>query len=141
MNKKIIMALFCLTTLVIGCKKYEDGPMFNLRSKKARVANTWIVSQYLLNNKDLTEDMSKKNLLYVLETTKDGVYSSYYPGAKNFIAKGKWMFSSDNKNLILIASTNKTETFEIHKLTEKELHLVLMSNSGKTKEDLYFKPY
>lgn len=141
MTKKVTLIVLCLTAFISGCKKYEENSLFNFHSKKARFANTWVLNQYLLNTKDLTEGLAKKNELFVLETTKEGAFSKYYPGASGFLAKGQWLFSDDLKNVSFISTTNKTEVFTIKRLEEKNLHLVKYSNNNKTKEDFYFKPY
>src|SRR5690554_5578308 len=45
---KLILFLFLFTS--IGCSKYEEGSFFTLRTKKARITNTWIPVKYVYPN-------------------------------------------------------------------------------------------
>jgi hypothetical protein len=53
--KKI--TLFGLSILIIGgaisCKKYDDGPAFSLRSKKARAVAEWNVKSYTVDGENM----------------------------------------------------------------------------------------
>lgn len=56
---KTKLRLSCLLILISvfvfdGCKKYDEGAMISLRSKKERIANTWHFVKYVLGNSDVT---------------------------------------------------------------------------------------
>jgi hypothetical protein len=43
--KLMTIAILCIgiTSTYTSCKKYDEGPALSLKSKKARVANEWII--------------------------------------------------------------------------------------------------
>lgn len=49
MKTKTILLLFLITTLLSACKKYEDGPLLSLRTKKARLVGRWLYQSYFIN--------------------------------------------------------------------------------------------
>lgn len=133
----VLAGLFTIT--INSCKKYEEGPLLSLRSKTARVANTWKVDKYLKNGVDETTQKysasgDKRN--YTETFTKDGVYSYSYIDDQGDSkgGAGKWEFQ--NKNLEIKrsgVSGQSTETLVILKLKEKEFWFWYM-DSGDKKE-------
>jgi hypothetical protein len=60
-NKISLLALLFIAltlTSIQGCKKYEDGPAISLRSRSARLSNTWRVENYKVNGDDYTSLVS-----------------------------------------------------------------------------------
>ena len=105
---------------ISGCGKYEDGPGFSLRSKKARVAGEWDVksigtqlmgSQYAINM-----DFARDRGLTVTTTY------SYYGYSGGYTYAGSWDFASDKEQLMLTIDGSVT-AFEIKRLTNKEMWL------------------
>lgn len=94
------MKILKLTTLLIGltlifgtsCGKYEEGPGISFRSKKARVANEWIVDQYVYANGDVEKE-SESN---ILELTKDGGVTVIFSGGT---LTGAWEFVKDKEEI------------------------------------------
>jgi len=117
-----------------SCKKYPDGPVFSLETKKARLCNSWKLESYYYNGFDSTA--SAKNYFlkdYALNINKSGDYSfSYNYSRRGFLFSvdeaGKWVFSNSKKDVIFTkASGNTTPAvgsngmWEILRLKEKEL--------------------
>jgi hypothetical protein len=124
-NFKNLTYLTLAGTTAIGvssCGKYEDGPNFSLRSKKARVVGDWnlktIGSTVLDDNYGTTVNM---------EFDKNGSFTqtiNYSYGTYNYSYSyaGDWDFSSNKEHLLITADGN-TDTLEIKRLTNKEMWL------------------
>jgi hypothetical protein len=96
------------------CKKYPDGPQFSFRSRTTRVANTWKVAKYMVNDKDLTSQVTDYTETY----TNDGNYS--YSWGK-YKGTGTWAFQNQDLEIRLTGITNQSSyTMVILKLEEKE---------------------
>jgi hypothetical protein len=124
-NFKNLTYLTLAGTTAIGissCGKYEDGPNFSLRSKKARVVGDWNVktigSTVLDDNYGTTVNM---------EFDKNGSFTqtiNYSYGTYNYSYSyaGDWDFSSNKEHLLITADGN-TDTLEIKRLTNNEMWL------------------
>lgn len=117
------MAAVMLSTA--SCSKYEEGPAISLRSKKARVANTWKIESAYRNGNDVTADYDQ----YQLQMTTNGdakLVALYTSG--NFTVEyetdGTWKFSDDKETLVLDFNNDEADTrYQILRLKEKELWL------------------
>lgn len=117
------MAAVMLSTA--SCSKYEEGPAISLRSKKARVANTWKIESAYRNGNDVTADYDQ----YQLQMTTNGdakLVALYTSG--NFTVEyetdGTWKFSDDKETLVLDFNNDDADTrYQILRLKEKELWL------------------
>jgi hypothetical protein len=98
-----------------SCSKYEDGPSFSLRTKKARLAGDWEVVR--IGSETYPQGG------YSLEMTfdKDGDFEfNYSYGAYSYGYQGDWEFSSDKEDLE-VTIDNEVNEWEILRLTNKEL--------------------
>lgn len=126
-NTKTIIFSGLLSVLVVlpSCSKYEDGPGISLRTKKARVANTWEVESASRNGEDVTNDYDE----FTLKTTKDGdaeLAALYTAGnfSYEYDTQGTWMFADDKENLMLdFEEDDADRTYQILRLTEDEMWL------------------
>ncbi len=110
------IAFFGLT----ACNKYEDGPKISLRSKKERVANTWVIEKAIRNGNDVTDEYT----IYTLTTSKDGdaKLNAAVTGSFTYTTDGTWEFNSNKENLIFDYENNNADnTYQILKLKEDEL--------------------
>lgn len=105
---------------ISGCGKYEDGPGFSLRSKKARVAGEWDVksigNQLLGSQYTINMDFARDGGLTVTSTY------SYYGYSGGYTYTGSWDFASDKEQLMLTVD-GSVQAFEIKRLTNKEMWL------------------
>ena len=114
--------LFLAATIVTvlnfsSCSKYEDGPMFSLRTKKARLSGDWEVVR--IGNETYPQD----GYSIEMEFEKEGDFSfSYFYGASSYSYNGEWEFASDKEDLDIIIE-NQVQTFEILRLKNDELWL------------------
>lgn len=130
----IFMASFLL--LIASCKKYEEGPALSLRSKAARVANTWKIEQYLYNGSDQTSLINAAMPNYREVYDKDGNYSFSYDGNSG---SGRWEFQNDKMEIKRSGvSSQSSETLYILKLKEKEFWYYIMS--GNDREEIHLIP-
>ncbi|MFA6924208.1 MAG: hypothetical protein WC223_08115 [Bacteroidales bacterium] len=119
--KKLIeistVVIFILSITFSSCKKYDDGPMISLASKKSRVVNKWVYESVMQNGVNTT---SFYTAVYdYIELKKDGSISCV-KGAVSI--NGTWAFDSKKENIITtIASDVKTN--KILKLKSDEMWL------------------
>jgi hypothetical protein len=110
-NKLMLAAAVIIMLNVSSCGKYDDGPEFSLRTKKARLTGEWQVVKVAGETPDgeLTFEFEKNG-----DFTAKYKYSGY---SQNITGDWEW----DNKKegvTITIGSTS--EDWEIKRLTNKE---------------------
>ncbi|MFT6002016.1 MAG: hypothetical protein ACI95T_000774 [Flavobacteriales bacterium] len=104
---KLIPVIFA-SILIFGtsCNKYEDGPKLSLRSKKARMTNTWKI----ITATDADDDVTAGYEGITWTFTEDGSYTRGGETAAGFEPNetGKWEFGKiDGRNKTqLIISTD-----------------------------------
>lgn len=108
---KLFTRLSILTlsiALLFSCKKYEEGPGISFRSKKERIANTWIIEKYVHSNG--TEHTSTNE--HFLELKKDGGVNldDLYSGFND-----EWSFES-NKDRLKISVHFDNEVYNFIRL-------------------------
>jgi hypothetical protein len=120
----ILIAGLVITTNT-GCKKYPEGPTISFRSKAERVANTWKVDNYKVNESDYTSLVSNYTETY----TKEGNYS-YSWGIIN--GTGTWAFQNNNNEVKITGTSNQSDyTLVILKLEEKQFWYYYMDGNDK----------
>ncbi len=123
--KKLAIAMSLLLGVTTGCKKYEEGPAFSLRTKKSRVANTWKIDKAYSDGEDVTDSYDQ----YELYMSKDGdaelvaIYSfGNFTG--EFETQGTWKFEDSKETLVLdFQDDDADESYQILKLKNDELWL------------------
>ncbi len=115
LKTRIIQLLFigALVPTFQSCQKYDDGPMFSIRTRTQRVSNQWTVDNYKINGSDYTSLASS----YTETFSKSGAYSyswSILSGA------GTWAFQNKDKEIKLTGNDDQSSrTLYILKLEEK----------------------
>lgn len=118
-------------TLMIGtsCKKYEEGPSFSLRTKKARIVNTWTVEKTVVDGTEYTTTEQERSNS-TLEIKKDGTFTSTSSdgnGGSTSIS-GTWEFGDKKESI-------KT-TFTFGGVsTTNESTIILLKNKEWATED------
>ncbi len=129
---KTAFAFLAIAIVLIAtqsCKKYPDGNGISLRSRTARVENTWKVENYKINGTDFTSLVTD----YTETFTKNGTYS-YKWGSKN--GDGGWNFQNKDSEIKLNGSEDQTSrTLIILKLEEKTFWYYYME--GNDRHDLH----
>lgn len=123
--KKIAIIMALILGVSTGCKKYEEGPVISLRTKKARVANTWKIEKAFNDGQDVTSSYDQ----YELYMSKDGdaklvtIYA-YGDFTGEFETDGTWKFEDSKETLVLdYEDDDADEKYQILKLKENELWL------------------
>lgn len=131
-NIVVITAVF---SAFMSCSKYEEGPKISLRSKEARVENTWKVEKYYKNGEDKTADFFADKINYIETFTEDNKWSlSYTDGDDSELEtdSGTWDFDKEDKTLIDRNAGGSTwEELTILKLKNKEFWFWYMDGSDK----------
>lgn len=128
---------FLILFIFISCKKYEEGPVFSLRSKKERVANDWRMHAYFENGVDKTTDYLNiyQGAKYSMSKTENFVFSYKFLGVIAIEQSGEWHFNSNKTGIIFTQLSPSADSWvlDIKRLKEKEMWLT-ESDSGITKE-------
>ena len=114
----LFTALACL--LLFSCNKYEDGPLFSLRTKKARLTGTWKLEK--VNGTSPPFEMQLE-----FEFEKDGDYTESQTFGTGIMSDttitGEWEFREDGEDLYL-EHEGGGDYYNINRLTMNELILV-----------------
>jgi hypothetical protein len=129
-NHKNLLLILLLVFVFMACKKYDEGPAFSLRSKKARVAGKWLTEMWLVNK---YEQVTMLDTNRTAEFTNDGIYRYHEYNPFTHIAKnleGNWAFRSEKEQLLLTlpgnSDTSSYQVWDILRLKNKELRLELV---------------
>ena len=119
-----------ILTLVIlisyGCTKYDDGPAFSLRTKKARLSGEWELEEYNMNGvSQLTG--SDYNIIWEFERNGDFTQTLDYR-SYSYNYNGEWEFD-DNGEELEIQTSYGTQTWEINRLSSNDLWLEVTTNN------------
>jgi hypothetical protein len=89
--KNTFLFLFLLTlssSLFLGCKKYEDGPKFTLRTVKHRLTSgTWRLTELTINGSNVTDSYNEINFSYNFKT--DGSLATTTTYTQSFTYSGQ----------------------------------------------------
>lgn len=120
----LLLAAFMVPTIQ-SCSKYPEGPAISLRSRAERVANTWKVENYKINETDYTSLVAG----YEQTFSKSGAYSFSWGSTSG---SGNWAFQNDEAEIrITGVNTTSSETLFIVKLKEKEFWYYIMDGNDK----------
>lgn len=124
--KKLVNQLLFLTLaasfVLTGCK-YDDGPNFSLRTKKARLVGEWQLDEVEIDGTDYTSEFNR----WEIEFKKDNKYNlsaeiiNAYYGNITINDDGEWDFSNDKLELEVKSDDGEQTDYEIKRLTNKEL--------------------
>jgi len=120
-KKKLLIVSACLA--LISCGKYESGPKFSLKTKKARISNTWKIEEFIIhipyNGTSYGAQFDETARFYF---DKNGIYK--YTGINNLNCNGVWKLINNSEN-ILINTDCDIDTLTILKLKSKEFWYIL----------------
>lgn len=113
-----------IPAFVLASCQYEDGPKFSLRSKKARVINTWYIDKLYQDGNDKTDMYKGIFVNYKLEFKSDDTYTLYYKlyNAVDYNENGTWKFSDDKSKVQWTPSgSSSSSDFKILRLKNDEM--------------------
>ncbi|MBN8702173.1 MAG: hypothetical protein J0M08_03855 [Bacteroidetes bacterium] len=139
-QKRFFLATILLGILLIGCKKYEEGPAFSLRTKKARISGSWVLEKYLVDGVDETASYLGGYSPDLLEIEKSGdfKYTDYYFNG-SIIDYGVWEFlpGKEEVKFKMAPSIGSEFTYKILKLKNNEFWY--RWNVNGSNRDYHFK--
>ena len=118
-NKIKFLTKIFITVIVFSvlqsCRKYADGPLISFHSRTERLANTWVVNNYSVNDVDYTYLLSG----YTETFTRDG---NFYYTFRGLSGTGSWTFENNETEVRIIGIDHQaSESLFIIKLAEKQL--------------------
>ena len=122
---RIILGLIALVLVSItACKKYSEGPMLSLRSKKARLAGDWKLDKVTKNGADVSSQFISANATETYTYDKDGTWKYVYTSGTislNFTGKWEFVYKKENLKSTIDGSTDPDgDTVTIVRLKNKE---------------------
>ena len=140
---RVSLAAMVLVALTLSsCGKYDEGPAISLRSKKARISNTWMVEKYMENGVDQTQAFNSSIANYQMTMDKDGSYTvSGTVAGFPFSDAGTWELLDDKVTLQTLSnqSGSTPDKTTIIRLKEKELW-TKYTDSGGTVIETHYAP-
>lgn len=114
---RTLALLFIIAATFSGCKKYEEGPKFSLRTKKMRLCHEWKITSLSINGIEVTAPVD-----YKLDIEKSGSYHTSFAG---FTDEGKWELGEDKDDIYTTSNVpgSLEQAFRILKLKNDELWL------------------
>ncbi|MEN9333933.1 MAG: hypothetical protein RLY35_1113 [Bacteroidota bacterium] len=124
--KKGLFILGAGLMLMASCGKFEEGPGFTLRSKKARLSGNWKLKEITVNGSTSYNGQPLLDASYemLFDFTKDGKFTfteKYLNSATNYSNNGTWEFKDDS----LITKSLGDDNIE----DREGLHIVRLTNS------------
>jgi hypothetical protein len=140
--KKISLLLVTIAMVSLwSCGKYEEGPMFSLRSKTGRIAGTWEYEKILENDVDVTSQ-STAGSTYEFTVERDGTYNTAY--SYTILGQvisgddsGTWEFGDDQSFITKSSNNNNSQTVTITRLTNSEFWTKRTNSNGDVTEVHY----
>lgn len=117
-NFKFFLAILSVFFVLSACKKYEEGPMLTLLTKKARLTGDWKAEKTV----SPSGVESFVNSFQVMKINKDNSYEIHE--GKIIKTKGTWDFAKDKGYVRLTyikEGITYIEEYEIIRLKDKEL--------------------
>ncbi len=117
-----LIVVFGSAVLFSGCKKYADGPVFSLATKKGRVVNTWKMEKMIENGTDVTATLATFMANFSIEFKSDNTYLE--TGGGSSAETGTWDF--DSKKAYIVTTPNGSSSAnraEILRLKSNEMWL------------------
>ncbi len=125
MKNKLTTVLLVLIsgTLLFSCKKYDDGPLFSLASKKARIANDWRVEKAIDNGNEVTGSFDKYEIsLRKDETASLTAHYTFLGILYEYNTQGTWSLEDDKEKIKVDYENDQADaSYFILRLKEKEL--------------------
>lgn len=134
MKKSFIIAsvVLMIAALTLPACKYEEGPAISLRTRKARVVNTWKIDRVFQNNNDITAYFNGIYSQYTLYLRDDNSYTLSWSSILS--ENGTWDFAYNQDGIITTPDYGgDITTWTILRLKNDELWLEVI-DGGDTYE-------
>jgi hypothetical protein len=117
-NKIAHIAFIISAVIISGCKKYEEGPCFSLRSKENRVRGEWELEYLYINGVDSTQAVKSQTCygnLFINTESKhylEGNWDLKYDYHSCNRCDGTWSFEDKNRVFIFDVEERDTTDFK-----------------------------
>jgi hypothetical protein len=131
---KATLIVAILTLVLPGCKKFEDGPAFSLRTVKARVTGTWHIDNVSDNGVDATAAYQAFISSWVIDKSGSYTINEIFGNET-----GTWKLGEDKDDILFTKSGSSTvDSYRILRCKNKELWLRQVYSNG-TKLEIKLK--
>lgn len=120
---KQLCGLLLITSFLLalsGCNKYEDGPVFSIRSKKERVAAEWEVKTYTVNGESILNQAFSDNFICI---DGDVVFYEETFNVSRFIwtfeKNGDWNVEASYSSTVLDYETSYYDCIDYYVFSEE----------------------
>lgn len=98
-----ILSLIALIFIISACRKYDEGPLLNLRSPSKKLVGLWEVTSLKVNNVEYFVNYKDTLNANFLIADYDGLYVSIVENSSisSQLASSSLEFEDKNKNMIL----------------------------------------
>lgn len=161
---KKLSFLFLFVLIFSACKKGENDPFLSLKSRDARLKGTWVLKESTHTEQDNNNLSSSTysesyngSLMTVSETgfptvsvsysseitiNKDGSYKkTMVVDGDTYNNEGSWWWLTDNKKKTRLSMDDDYNSYEIDRLTNKELVLKYEISEKESYSDGSFSDY
>ncbi len=125
-------SLLIITSILfatVSCNKYEDGPSLSLRTKKARLINTWELIESIDGGTDISD--FSRGITLTIENNESFYSGGETPQGVKPTDQGTWEFNKEKTVLILTIDGQITpEKWTITRLKNDELWLKKTQSNG-----------
>ena len=126
--KKNLTILTLIILISYGCTKYDDGPAFSIRTKKARLTGEWELEEIIVNGVSQALD-SDYDVIWEFERNGDFTQTMDY-GSYSYNYNGEWEFDDNGEELEIASSySGINQTYEIKRLSSNDLWLEISQSS------------
>lgn len=129
MKNAILVSFLGIALMFASCGKYEEGPSFSLRSKKARAVGVWTYEKVLANGTEVNISFFADSKFELMDNDK------YQVRAGNIITEeGTWNFGTGKETIEVLETGSSTKNVStILRLTNDEFWTTTVEN-GVTME-------
>jgi len=123
-----IVAIIALILISSACRKYEEGPLLNLRSPQKKLVGLWEVVEFKINSIDhITTYKDSINANFLI-ADYDGLYVSIVRNSSisSQLASSTLIMENKNKNMLL--NFNAQQSYSISYLI-REIPVLFEENS------------
>lgn len=124
---KFALLTLMLASVFAGCK-YEENPIFVLRSKKARLSQEWVASEIEIDG------IGNGNLIWELEIDDDGTFIDTFQEVfeqGDFTRIGTWEFTNSKEKVKLTYDDGAELELTIKKLTMDEFWVDFIADGNE----------
>jgi hypothetical protein len=113
-----------IVVFMASCNRFEDGPSFSLMSAKARLTGEWEVIDFVGPESEVNDYLNNGfEWFFEFEKNGEGQLEHRYDGYQ-YSYSMDWELDEDELSMTL-SNMSETLTWEIQRLTNKELEMQL----------------